>query len=103
MRNLLSESFCCGLAYVRYCHAKGSAMLVGKVTVMNVQGVYGGVACGRRCVRWSIHGRSRLPILKDALDFQDMILMRYKYVDYQMQHWRLKRKNPTYFTLSRVP
>ena len=56
-----------------HCHAEGSAMLVGKVTVMNVQRVYGGVACGRRCVRWSIHGRRRLLVFNDALDLQDMI------------------------------
>ena len=77
MRNLLSKSLCCGLANIRHCHAKGSAMLVGKVTVMNVQGVYGGVACGRRCVRWSIHGQRRLLVLNDAqFSRYDM---RYKY------------------------
>ena len=48
-------------------------MLVGKVTVMNVQEVYGGVARGRRCVRWGIHVRRRFLVLNDALDFQYMI------------------------------
>lgn len=40
--DLLGESLCCGLSYLRHCHAKGTFMYISKVAIVDVQGIMGG-------------------------------------------------------------
>ena len=55
--DLLCESLRCGFTDVRRWHTKGPFVLVGKVAIVDEQGINGRVLYSWRCVRWSVHER----------------------------------------------